>query len=165
MISLPFNLNVDVSSLLAGVTLTVIAGWIASFLALRKDERSVQLEQITKERTKWRDNMRKTTEEIAQLYFDNKVTAAPGKVASLRARLATSINPKDDPSDQLILTHYDEIFAGTKADLDVLTERIALLLKHDWERVKWECSPIYFKAFTRLTKRQRAWRDPSYRVV
>jgi hypothetical protein len=165
MIALPFGLNVDLSSLLAGVTFTVIAGWIASFFALRKDERAVQLEQITKERTKWRDNMRKTTEEIAQLYFDNKVTAAPGKVALLRARLVTSINAKDDPNDQLILTHYDEIFAGAKTDLDVLTKRIALLLKHDWERVKWECSPIYVKVFTRFTKRQRAWRGPHYRAI
>lgn len=165
MIALPFGLSVDLSSLLAGVTFTVIAGWIASFFALRKDERAVQLEQITKERTKWRDNMRKTSEEIAQLYFENKATAVPGKVAALRARLVTSINPKDDPNDQLILTHYDEIFSGAKADLDVLTKRIALLLKHDWERVKWDCTPIYVKLFTRYSKKQRAWRKADFRAI
>lgn len=142
MIDLPFGLSVDVSSVLAGVTLTVVAGWIAAFFALRKDERSVQLEQITRERTKWRDNMRRTAEEIAQLYFENRAAATPGRVAALRARLVTSINPKDDAHDQQILTHYDEIFSGAKTDLDVLTKRMALLLKHDWERVKWECSPI-----------------------
>lgn len=165
MIQLPFDLSIDVSSLFAGITLTVVAGWLAALLALRKDERAVQVEQVTKERTKWRDNMRKTTEEIAQLYFDNKAQPVPGKVAALRARLVTSINPKDDANDQQILTHFDEIFAGTKTDLDVFTKRIGLLLKHDWERVKWECSPIYIKCLTRWSKKQRTWRGEDYRKI
>lgn len=165
MTDLPFGFNIDVSSLLAGMTFTVVAGWLASLLSLRKDERAVQLEQVTKERAKWRDNMRKTIEEIAQLYFDNKGQAVPGKVAALRARLVTSINPKDDADDQQILTHFDEIFAGSKTDLDVLTKRVALLLKHDWERVKWECSPIYVKLATRWSKKQRMWRSSNYRNI
>lgn len=165
MITLPFNLSVNLPSLLAGVTLTVVAGWIASFLALRKDERAVQLDQITKERTKWRDSMRKITEEIVQTYFENQNQPVPGKVATLRARLVTSVNPKDDKHDQQILTHFDEIFAGSKTDVNVFTTRIALLLKHDWERVKWECTPIYLKVFTRFSSKQRKWRDSTYRGI
>lgn len=169
MIALPFGLSLDFSSLLAGITFTVVAGWLASFFALRKDERAVQLEQITKERTKWRDNMRKTIEEIALLYFDNKTQPVPGKVAALRARLVTSINPKDDTHDRQILTHFDELFSGVKADMDVFTKRIALLLKHDWERVKWECQPIYSKGINYLffflpwSRKHRQWRAPGYR--
>lgn len=165
MITLPFGLTIDLTSLLAGITLTAIAGWLASFLALRKDERAVQMDQITRERTKWRDSMRKVTEEIAQAYFENRNQLVPGKVAALRARLVTSINPKDDKFDQEILTHFDELFSGSKIDLNVFTTRIALLLKHDWERVKWECTPIYVKLFTRYTEKQRKWRNPAYREI
>jgi len=82
------------------------------------------------------------------------------------AQSSQRVEPPQNPGRfKLILTHYDEIFTGAKTDLDVLTKRIALLLKHDWERVKWECSPIYVKVFTRFTKKQRAWREPHYRAI
>ncbi len=87
MIQLPFfGLSFDALSVLSGVTLTVVAGWVASLLALRRDERAVQMEQVTKERTKWRDNMRRATEEIALTYFENKTQPVPGKVAALVRR-------------------------------------------------------------------------------
>ncbi len=164
MISLPM-LTIDLPSLLAGISLTAIGGWIASFIALRKDERAVQLEQVTKERAKWRDNMRKLCEEIAALHVENKVSPVAAKVASLRARLATSINPKDEIDDEPILAHYDRLFSGEADDLKLFTRRIALLLKHDWERVKWECTPLYVKPFKRFTKKQREWRQRNYREI
>ncbi len=165
MFSLPSDLTIDLTSLLAGVSLTAIGGWIASFIALRKDERAVQLEQVTKERAKWRDNMRKLCEEIAAAHFENKAKPIPGKVASLRARLATSINPKDTTDDGAILAHYDRLFSAETDDLKVFAHRIALLLKHDWERVKWECTPLYIKPFKRYSKKQREWRQKNYRAV
>ena len=165
MFTLPDGLSLDITSLLAGVSLAAATGWLASFLALRKDERAVQLDQITKERTKWRGNLRKITGEIVQTYFDNKTQPIPGKVAVLRAKLITSINPKDDEDDKLIMDHFDQLFRGQKADIDVFTRRIALLLKHDWERVKWECTPIYVKVFVRFSSKQRRWRSAEYRNV
>ncbi len=165
MTILPFDSSLDLTSLLAGVSLTAIGGWIASFIAFRNDERAVQLEQVTKERTKWRDNMRKLCEEIASAHVENKANPIPAKVASLRARLATSINPKDKIHDGAILAHYDRLFSDESDDLEAFTHRIALLLKHDWERVKWECSPLYIKPFKRFSKKQREWRQESYREV
>lgn len=165
MITFPFDLTLDVSSLLAGISLAAVTGWIASLFALRKDERAVYVDQVTKERAKWRDNMRKVTEEISQAFHDNKATAVPGKVAALRGRLVTSINPKDDKHDDQILAHFDELFAGRESDLDVFTKRIALLLKHDWERVKWDCMPIYEKVCNRFSKKQREWRNAEYRKI
>ncbi len=157
--------TIDIPSLLAGVSLTAIGGWIASFVALRKDERAVQLEQVTKERTKWRNNMRELCEEIAALHVENKASPVPAKVAALRARLATSINPKDKTDDEPILAHYDRLFSGESNDFKLFTRRIALLLKHDWERVKWECMPLYVKPFKRFTKKQCEWRKRNYREV
>ncbi|WP_421237767.1 hypothetical protein [Aeromonas jandaei] len=109
--------------------------------------------------------MRKLCEEIATTQVENRVSAAPAKVASLRARLATSINPKDTTHDNEILTHFDRLFYGETDDLDVFVHRIALLLKHDWERVKWECTPFYIKLFTRFSKKQHEWRQENYREV
>ena len=165
MLTFPYGLALGLSSLFAGVSLAVVAGWITSFLFLRKDERAVQLDQVTKERTKWRENMRKATEDMALIYFENKASPTPGKVAALRARFATSVNLKDDEDDKQILIHFDELFTGSRSDLDLFSRRIALLLKHDWERVKWECTPIYLKLFTRLSKKQRQWRQSTYRKV
>lgn len=109
--------------------------------------------------------MRKATEEIVLAYHENQVSPIPSNVAALRARLVTSINPMGDANDDLILTHFDELFAGTNVDLNLFTKRMALLLKHDWERVKWECTPIYKKVFTRFTAKQRKWRSHNYRTI
>lgn len=159
------SFDIDLTSLLAGVSITAIGGWFASFIAFRKDERAVQLEQVTKERTKWRDSMRKLCGEIAIAHVENRVNGNPAKVALLRARLATSINPKDTTHDGAILAHYDRLFSGVTDDLEVFTHRIALLLKHDWERVKWECTPLYIKPLKRFSKKQREWRQENYREV
>lgn len=158
------NLNFDPISLFSGISLAIIGGWTASFIAFRKDERSVQLEQITQERTRWRDNMRALSEEIAANYATVANERDPVKIASMRARLATSISPQD-PHDIEILAHYDRLFASKPDDLRIFIRRISLLLKHDWERVKWECMPLYKKPFFYFTQKQRAWRRECYRDI
>ncbi|CAH1194385.1 conserved hypothetical protein [Candidatus Nitrotoga sp. BS] len=160
-----FQFPESVSSILAGLSIAMVGGWIASFIAFRKDERSVQLSQITEERKKWRDNMRKLSAEISALHIENKTTPSPSKVAALRSVLATSINPKDITNDGAILDHYDRLFSADSDDLSVFNHRIALLLKHDWERVKWECMPLYLKPFFRYFPKQREWREKNYREV
>ena len=157
-------MNIDITSLLAGVSITAFTGWFGSFFALRKDERAVQIDQITKERTKWRDDMRSLTEQIVLTYFVNKNAPSPDKVAAHRSRLATSLNPKCT-HDNKLLEHFDLLFTSGATDIDVFTERVALLLKHDWERVKWECTPIYIKPFIRFSARQRAWRSNEFRNI
>lgn len=155
-------IDLDLTSLLAGISFTAVAGWIGSFFALRKEERATQVEQVTKERTKWREGIRRLLEEIAATYISSKQNGHPEKVAINRAKLVASLNPKDT-HDNEILKHYDALFKGETDNFNVFVTRIALLLKHDWERVKWECTPIYSKPFVRYSARQRAWRAPEYR--
>lgn len=157
-------MNIDIASLFAGVSITAITGWLGSFLALRKDERAVQIDQITRERTKWRDNMRSLTEEIVLTYYANKETPVPGKVAAHRSRLATSLNPKCE-HDNKLLEQYDLLFSSGEAGIEAFTKRVALLLKHDWERVKWDCTPIYIKPFIRYRAKQREWRSNEFRNI
>ncbi|TGU69958.1 hypothetical protein E4633_20285 [Geomonas terrae] len=158
-------MDLDYTSLLAGISITAVAGWIGSFFGLRKDERTVQMEQVTKERTKWRENIRKLTEEIVATYLGHTPTKPQAeKIATCRSRLATSLNPKDH-SDNELLEHFDMLFKGERTDITLFTHRIALLLKHDWERVKWECTPIYIKPFLVFSKNQRLRRRSDYREI
>lgn len=158
------ELNLDITSLLAGISITAIAGWVGSFFSLRKDERAIQMEQITKERTKWRDNMRKLTEEIVATYYAHKQSPMEEKAATCRSRLVTALNPKDVHDKELLL-HFDVLFNGKLSNIEVFTDRVALLLKHDWERVKWECTPIYLKPFLFFEKRHQDWRSDEYRKI
>lgn len=158
-------MTIDLQSFIAGTGFTLIAGWLTAFFALRKDERAIHIEQVTKERAKWRDNMRTLTEEIVTIFFLKEDKNNKGRISALRSRLTTSINPKDDTHDQAILDHFDRLFDGNGTDTHVFTQRIALLLKHDWERVKWECMPIYEKLFKYRSKKQQLWRRPDYRDI
>jgi hypothetical protein len=126
--------------------ITAVAGLIGWFLALRKDERATQIEQITTERTKWRTEIRCLLKDIAESYTDISGTknTKPEMVVVNRAKLVASLNPHD-VNDNKIIEHYDLLFKGDKVDFNVFANRIAILLKHDWERVKWECVPIYGK--------------------
>jgi hypothetical protein len=153
-------MHFDLMPWLTWLPLAVLGGWIGSFLAFRKDERALQVEQITKERTKWREGMRALCEDIV----DAHIMVSKEKIAVNRSRLVTSLNPKDT-YDAEIVAHYDALFDGSNVDIDRFTSRIAILLKHDWERVKWECMPLYLKAFKRWTRPQRAWRKKDYRRV
>jgi hypothetical protein len=157
-------MNFDLSSVFAGVTLTVFSGCLTSFISLRKDERAIQIDQITKERSKWRENMRKLTEDIVTTYYEELIPIPLGKIGVVRARLASSINPKCS-HDNDILEHFDNIFTNNYTDIDIFVKRISLLLKHDWERVKWDCMPIYMKPFIWFTKAQKEWRLENYRNV
>jgi hypothetical protein len=140
----------------SGFSLVVLGGWIGSFLSVRKDERAIQIEQITEERTRWREKIRQLCDNIVK-DLSGQRNQSEGQIN--RSKLVTSLNPKD-PDDNEILVHYDALYSGDGTNLALFTKRIALLLKHDWERVKYECTPFYCKPFT-----NRAWRHKGFRKV
>lgn len=156
---------IELDAALSWLGAALAGGWIASFFALRKDERAIQIRQITEERAKWRNQMRELAGEIAVAWIEQQKSPNHAAVEGLRARLATSINPKDDVHDLAILKHFDGLFFGESSDIAIFSKRIALLLKHDWERVKWDCAPLYAKPLIRFTPRQRAWRRSTYRNI
>lgn len=154
-------MEIDFTSLVTGAGFTALAGWLASFLALRKDEKSVQITQITAERTKWRAAIRELTQNIV-ITFSGKNEPSNEQIAKLRAALATSLNPKCDWDNQ-ILDEYGDLKHG--GDTTRFTLAVSLLLKHDWERVKWECMPVYEKPFKFLPKKNREWRKKDFRAL
>ena len=98
-------------------------------------------EDISKERIKWREKIRKLSQEI--VCFDGNRTKAYKLYASLHNRL----NPRDE-DDKKILDNAKQILQlstiKNKNLLDKLREEfiegISLLLKDDWERSKFESS-------------------------
>lgn len=152
-------------ALLAGAAVATLAGWLGAFFALRKDERDVQIRQITEERTKWRDAMRSLTQEIVRLYSERTASTSSVSIPEARSKLVTNLNPKCSDDNNKIIEHFDNLFSRLVSDIDQFTKRMALLLKHDWERCKWECTPVYIKPFIRFTKKQREWRSQCYRTV
>ena len=155
-------IGIDPLSLLAGVSLTSVTGWLASFLALRKNEKNIHIEQITKERGKWRSDMRTLAKDICILYSKTSQEICQEEIASVRATLSTSLNPKCQ-KDNLIIEQFDKLSANDADLLHIFEKHVALLLKHDWERVKWECTAIYLKPFVRFTTQSRAWRKSNNR--
>ena len=157
-------MSIDPLSLLAGTSLMSVTGWLVSFFALRKNEKSIHIEQITKERGKWRSNMRTLTKDICILYSNTSQEIRREEVSSMRAALSTSLNPKCK-KDNLIIDQFDKLSVNDVDSLHIFEKHVALLLKHDWERVKWECTAIYLKPLLRFTSQQRAWRKSNYRNI
>ncbi|GAB3112571.1 hypothetical protein G8770_19225 [Aestuariicella hydrocarbonica] len=121
----------DLASLATGVGFTAMAGWLASFLALRKDEKSVQITQITEERTKWRAEIRELTQSIVAI-FSAENEPSNEQREKFQAALATSLNPKCTWDNQLLDEYRNLIHRG---DTTRFILAVSLLLKHDWERV------------------------------
>ena len=90
---------------------------------------------------------------VALLVSERRIAAgqdAPevGKLGVLRARLTLHLNPHD-PEDQGIL---NVIVSNPTNGGEEFTQRVALLLKHDWERAKYEASLLEWLWTTRPTR-------------
>lgn len=117
---------------------SVVAGLVAGFVAIRNSERRIQVENITQERAKWREKIRRISCDVHSAAFNHHAD----KLSALWLELSLNLNPTD-PEDNGILCTLKEL-----ADTDSLNvklaefaQRVALLLKHDWERAKNETKP------------------------
>jgi hypothetical protein len=126
----------DVATILSS---GVIAGVVAGFVTLRTSERNISIENITKQRQVWRDKIRSLTINISSAYSNHEYA----KIKLYYIELQLLLNPDDDDDKDILDTVWgmQEEFIE---NLDIeLSEKVALLLKHDWERAKLEAkSPI-----------------------
>ena len=129
----------DLSTLLSS---TVVAGLVAALVSLRTNERNIQVSNVTQERAKWRDAIRKLADEILKA-ASNKDEA---KLQLLCAQLSLNLNPFD-LEDKGIVDTATKLAATDTPERKIFEfiDRVALLLKHDWDRAKYEASPWYFK--------------------
>ncbi len=131
-------------------TSAVLSAFVTGFVARRTSERAIQIENITKERAKWRDKVREQALAVHRA-VRQKDAAALGE---LRLSLSLNLNPTD-LEDVAILSAVTAMANATTPDERAGQEfgdRIALLLKHDWDRAKNEAK--HRKPRSRLTYEQ-----------
>lgn len=121
---------------------SVVAGLVAALISLRTSERRLQIENITKERAKWRKAMR----DLADAIIKSATAKDSSQVHSLSGQLSLNLNPFDDEDTQLIrvarsLEGKDDISESIQEFVD----RMSILLKHDWDRAKREAKPWFFR--------------------
>ena len=121
----------------------VISALVSGFVARRNSERAIQIENITKERAKWRDKIREHATVVHRVATERNYA----KLSELRLSLSLNLNPTDK-EDRAILNAISGLQESKPLDADVPREfwdRLALCLKHDWDRAKREAKPIPFR--------------------
>ena len=122
-------------------TSTVISAIVAACVAAWTAHRKISIENITQDRRAWREKVR----EKALSVHDALISKSETSLNRLRAEFALLLNPKD-PLDQEIIACITIPDDGPVIErANEFAERIALLLKHDWERAKLEVSPCFMR--------------------
>lgn len=118
---------------------------------MKNAERKILIENITQERAKWREKIRTKAIEV------HKAAVKGDRVwlAELKLAFATSLHPYD-PEDNLILDVIERLKNEKDRDakLEEFSDRLSLLLKHDWQRAKQEAEPKKKMEVKRLTLQQ-----------
>lgn len=137
------------ATLLAGF-IGAIVGGAATWLVA---QRSLRASNVLAERTRWREKIREIAGELLRGYAS--ADRAPAWVI-----LALNTSPFD--RRDLELVHLAKQLAQplpADPQRDELVERLALLLKHDWDRAKIEAS--WFPFFASRRARRVPYRAPS----
>jgi hypothetical protein len=128
----------------------------AALVAEKNSERKILVENITQERAKWREKIRTKSIEV----YKAAMKGDQVWLAELKLTFATSLNPCDK-EDGFILDVIERLKDEKNRDpiLEEFSDRISLLLKHDWQRAKKEAEPGNLIEVQRLTLQElRCWR-------
>ncbi len=120
------------------ITSTVVAGLVAGLVSLRVAERRIAIENITQERAKWRDRIRLKAADA----FVAIRTSDQSAIAELQSAFSLLLNPLD-PEDIAIVNSIAP-GEGKPDQAKEFSDRVALLLKHNWERAKHEARPWFY---------------------
>ncbi len=122
------------------LTSTVVAAIVAAAVAVWTTQRRISVENITQDRRDWREKVR----EKSLFVHDALISRDSDLLNRLRAEFRAILNPcQDEDEDKAIVSCISLPEEGTELDrAEEFAQRIALLLKHDWERVKLEAGPI-----------------------
>jgi hypothetical protein len=122
---------------------SVVVALVGGLVSLRMSERQIAIENITKERTKWRERIR---EKAVALHASASVSPADtARLKELHVEVALLLNPDDD-EDIEIIKCIKALTSGEFSKAEEITNRLSLLLKHDWQRAKWEAKPVWWRS-------------------
>jgi hypothetical protein len=119
----------------------VVAGLVAGLTTLRTTERKIAIENITQQRQLWRNNVREKCIEAVESFSKNDTP----RILKLYIEFQLILNPQDVNDKSILDTLWDMQSKNADSEIVVeLSEKLSLLLKHDWERAKLEAKPIWF---------------------
>jgi hypothetical protein len=120
---------------------TVISAIVAAVVATWTAQRKISIENITQDRRAWRENVRVKALSV----HDALISRNKESLDRLRAEFTAILNPRDE-DDIAIVRCISLPNVGKELDhAEEFAERIALLLKHDWERVKLEAGSVIMR--------------------
>jgi hypothetical protein len=117
----------------------VVAAMVSAWVSLRNSARVVRAQYITAERAKWRDRVRCVALEINK----SAIARDRDRLAELSVELTLFLNPIDPMDAEIVdlVRNLRDSHTPRALGQEIL-ERVALLLKHDWERAKREAQPL-----------------------
>lgn len=130
----------------------LVASGITALATWGVARRQIKAQYITAERTKWRGDIRRLTVRVRRAISDQDQV----RLGELKDELRIRLNPSD-PKDKKILCCMD-VRSGTEE----FVGRIALLLKHDWERVKLESGFPFISCFAKPKRLELGERVGTY---
>jgi hypothetical protein len=114
------------------LTSAVVAAVVSGLVTLATSERHIAAENVIQERMKWRDKIRHLVSEVRKAFNESDAVG----LAELRDQFSLHLNPHDEKDQQILML----VASDNAGRVDELTQRVSLLLKHDWERAKYEAS-------------------------
>ena len=123
------------------LTSGVVAAVVSGLVALRNNERKIAVENITQERTKWREKIRVINKEAIKAFSEPEKSL---KLKAIQSELRLVLNPLDK-HDLDIIKELDSCETDSECQ-EIFTLRLSLLLKHDWERAKQEAKASVFQS-------------------
>lgn len=117
----------------------VVAALVAALVSMVTSERRIAAKNVIQERKIWREKIRTLAAEVFVVLFNPDLHNRENVLRTLRAKLFLLLNPHDIMDQEILQTI--EVINTDRAD--EFTQRITLLLKHDWERAKREASLVH----------------------
>lgn len=123
------------------LTSTVIAAIVAGLVAAWTAQQKIGIENITQDRRSWREKVRVKSLTVHDVIMSRDKES----LDKLRVEFRAILNPEDE-DDGVIISCISLPEDGKELErAEEFAERIALLLKHDWERVKLEAGPLVMR--------------------
>ena len=120
------------------LTSSVVSGVVSAFVAIWTTQKKISIENITQERTKWREKVRAKALEV----HTSIINRNEDDLKRLKVEFSVILNPSDC-EDRKIIGCIKLPQKGKENECsDVFSQRVSFLLKHDWERSKLEASPL-----------------------
>ena len=118
----------------------VVAGLVAGLVTLITTERKIAIENITQQRQIWREKVREKAIDVIQAYEKKDKS----RLNELYVEFQLILNPENNNDKSILDSLWAMLSEEENKKLPVeLSEKLALLLKHDWERAKKEAKFVF----------------------